>query len=106
MPCLIVRSILGRAGWEVVEATNGAEALQMVRARDGSVDLLITDIQMPGGDGLTLARAVAAAFPAVRIILMSGYADPGEKFQFVEKPFGRTTMLAAVRRLLGQPLEA
>jgi DNA-binding NtrC family response regulator len=96
-----VRAILRTEGFETIEANGGAAALEMVRKLHGSVELIITDIQMPGGDGRVLARHVAAMFPGVRVILMSGYegcADP----DFIAKPFSWEEMRGLVRRVLAR----
>jgi two-component system cell cycle sensor histidine kinase/response regulator CckA len=101
-----VRAIVRSEGYDTLEAGDGSHALELVRSLGGSVDLIITDIQMPGGDGLTLASRVGAFFPAVRIILMSGYTDLADGFNFVAKPFSWASMLSAVRRDLSPPLHA
>jgi two-component system cell cycle sensor histidine kinase/response regulator CckA len=96
-----VRAIVRSEGYDIIEAGGGIHALDLVESLGGSLDLIITDIQMPGGDGLTLARQVAGHFPAVHLILMSGYPGLAGGFDFVEKPFNWATMLAAIR---GAPL--
>jgi two-component system cell cycle sensor histidine kinase/response regulator CckA len=95
-----VRSILESEGFQTLEAENGAEALGMVRMLDGSVDLIVTDIEMPGGSGLELSDGVRARFPSVRIIVMSGYPEPAVRFDFVPKPFSWADMRSALRRVL------
>lgn len=95
-----VCAIAHSEGLETLEADCGDDAFEMLRMLDGSVDLLITDIHMPNGDGLTLARDVAARFPAMRTILMSGYAEAAPGFEFVPKPFSWMAMRAAVQRVL------
>ncbi len=87
-------------GLETLEAESGDDAFRVLQMRGGAVDLMITDIQMPNGNALALARVVAEKFPAVRTILMSGYAEADDAFDFVEKPFSWAIMRAAVRRLL------
>jgi DNA-binding NtrC family response regulator len=97
-----VRAILRTEDFETIEADGGAAALEMVHKLGGSVDLIITDIQMPGGDGRMLASQVAAAFPAVRVIVMSGYGEDRADRDFVAKPFSWETMLGVVRRVLAR----
>ena len=74
-----LRLLLDHAGLEVLEACNGAETLAVLEARDGQVDIVASDIQMPVMDGLTLARALKAAAPVrgVRpaLLLHSSAAD-------------------------------
>jgi len=75
------------------------------------VDLLLTDIVMPGGTGPQVARALAASQPAARVLYMSGYADetighhgvlePG--MPLLHKPFTREGLLEAVRTALDAP---
>ena len=67
---------------------------------DGEVDLIVTDIQMPGGGGIALARAVRKAYPSVPIILVSGHGDPDTEFEFIAKPFSWTVMSRAIRRVV------
>jgi DNA-binding response OmpR family regulator len=67
------------------------------------VDLIVSDIQMPNGDGLSLARAVGVSHPAVPIILVSGNAHSEVSgFEFVQKPFSENVLLKAVRNVLGR----
>ena len=94
-----VSTILQREDFKTLEAEDGARALQIVEALGGRVDLIVTDIQMPNGDGLTLARAVRRLFQAVPVILVSGNAQPDAAFEFVEKPFSPSAILQAVRKV-------
>ena len=94
-----VSAILQREGFRTMEAEGGARALQIVQALSGWVDLIVTDIQMPNGDGLSLAQAIMRSFPAVTVILVSGNAKPDADFEFVKKPFLPATLVSVVRRL-------
>ena len=95
------------SGYRVLEAASVQEALATVR--DQKLDLLVTDIVMPGGGGQTLASALSASYPGLAIIFMSGYADytalkeatsqPG--VTFVPKPFTLKHMLGKIREALG-----
>jgi two-component system, cell cycle response regulator CpdR len=98
-----VQSILRAEGFETLEAEDGAQALEVVRMLDGSIELIVTDIQMPGSDGITLANAVRAAFPSVAILLMSGYPRADADFPFLEKPFSWAVMRNVVRQVLNRP---
>ena len=97
-----VRAIVLSEGFEIVEADGGTPALEMVRGLDGSVDLIISDIQMPRGDGRALAGQVTRMFPAVRIILMSGYEQDGGDTNFIAKPFSWEEMRNAVRKAVAR----
>jgi CheY-like chemotaxis protein len=95
-----VTSILHRQHFETLEADGGNRAFQIVQSLSGQIDLIISDIRMPEGDGLTFAEAVKKAFPSVPIILVSGDTKPDSTFVFIEKPFASTTLAAAVNRLV------
>jgi two-component system, cell cycle response regulator CpdR len=102
-----MRSLIARAlrqdGHEVLTASDGAHALDLLREQ-GAFELLLTDIRMPVMDGIALAHAAARAHPAVTILLMTGYADQRERAQDLEvlihdviaKPFSLGTMRRAV----------
>jgi len=93
-----ISAILQQDDFETLEAEGGIQGLQLVRDLGDSVDLVVSDIQMPGGDGLSLAQAVKAAFPTIPIILVSGREQPdGEYDGFVQKPFDSKSLLEAVR---------
>ncbi|MBP1858908.1 CheY-like chemotaxis protein [Rhizobium herbae] len=80
-------------GHETVEAADGAEGLACLRGE--SFDLLLSDIRMPVMDGIELALQASAAFPALKILLMTGYAEQRERadnldgkvIDVVSKPF-------------------
>jgi DNA-binding response OmpR family regulator len=97
-----VTAILLAEGFEILAAEDGDDALEMVRESDG-VDVMITDIQMPRRDGVSLARAVAEEFPTAAIVLMSGYPAPDADFDFIQKPFSWIEMRSKVRRACRRP---
>jgi two-component system cell cycle sensor histidine kinase/response regulator CckA len=96
-----------QSGYRVLEAACADEAMTVVR--DQKLDLLVTDIVMPGGSGQTLASMLSATYPGLAIIFMSGYADhaalqaaasqPG--VIFVPKPFTLRYMAEKIREALG-----
>ncbi len=96
--------ILRGAGYVVLEAARGLEALELAREHDGPIDLLLTDVVMPGLDGRAIADAITSIRPHSHILFMSGYSDdkiveanvldPGTPF--VGKPFSREALLEAV----------
>jgi two-component system, cell cycle sensor histidine kinase and response regulator CckA len=100
--------ILRRAGFRVVEAENGPEALLVSEAHQGPLHLLLTDIIMPQMSGPQLADELRARFADLRVLFMSGYAgeavvrhgfvDSGQRF--VGKPFTGPELIAAVRGAL------
>jgi DNA-binding NtrC family response regulator len=92
--------ILEREGFYTLEAEGGNPALEIVEMLRGSIDLIVTDIQMPDGDGLSFANAVREKFPAVPTILVSGGPRPDTAFEFVEKPFASAALVQVVRKLV------
>jgi CheY-like chemotaxis protein len=74
----LIESMLRRSGHRVLSAASGDEAISLLRAEDGRVDLLITDIVMSGMSGLDLGRRVRAEFPRIPILFITGFsnADP------------------------------
>ncbi|MBX6332804.1 MAG: PAS domain S-box protein, partial [Gemmatimonadaceae bacterium] len=103
-----VRRILERHGYQVWEAGNGTEALQRWDREHGAIDLVLSDVVMPGMGGRELIAALRARQPAVRVVLMSGYADAmgslvtpeAEDVPFIEKPFQLDVLLARLREVL------
>jgi CheY-like chemotaxis protein len=105
----IVRLMLERAGYQVIEAEEGAGAL--MRYSEHRPDLVVTDILMPGRDGLEALREIREMDPGARIIVMSGggenantsFLELAEKLGAVaslEKPFTAADLLAVVARVL------
>jgi CheY-like chemotaxis protein len=102
----VTGELLVREGHEVATAAGAEEALELLRQR--SFDLLITDITMPGIDGLQLA-SMAAAESETPILLMSGGTTPrlrGHRMQFLRKPFTREALIAEVEQALSRVLSA
>jgi two-component system, cell cycle sensor histidine kinase and response regulator CckA len=105
----LVREILTRAGYRVVEADSPAGAIERFRRRDERIDLLLTDLVMPGMSGRELARALSALDPDLRVIFMSGYSpetigdrSPAEP-ELLQKPFSSQDLLELVREALARP---
>jgi CheY-like chemotaxis protein len=98
--------LLRSAGYEVVEA-EGAEKALGVLADDGAIDLVITDVRMPGMDGEELARKIHASRGHVPILFISSFADAGQTVtgdvEFIRKPFASDKFVQRVRRLLPLP---
>jgi PAS domain S-box-containing protein len=101
----IARRVLERAGFRVLVARHGADALTVLANADTPVDLLLTDMVMPEMGGLELAVRAVEQVPSIRIILMSGYTDAdvgaigrAERVEgFLPKPFTAESLLEAVR---------
>jgi two-component system, cell cycle sensor histidine kinase and response regulator CckA len=98
-------------GYTVLEAGNPAKALQLADERPGQIDLVVTDVLMPGMTGIRLARYLAASQPHARILYVSGHSEeviaergilPLGLF-FLPKPFTRETLTRKVREVLDSP---
>ena len=100
----VAHRVLVRAGYEVLVARDGAEALRILAERGAAVKLLLSDVVMPELGGVELAAIARHRLPALRVVLMSGYADaevgpigPGEMVErFIPKPFTASSLLDAV----------
>jgi CheY-like chemotaxis protein len=103
------RRILEKYGYRVLEAGNGAEALEVARASTGPIHLILTDLVMPDMSGSELASGVLALRPGVRVLYMSGYTDDSvvrngllaQGRLFLQKPFTPKTLARKVREALG-----
>ncbi|MGA8294015.1 MAG: response regulator [Rhodoplanes sp.] len=103
---LVVRA-LAQDGHEVVAASDGAEALELLVRDQGRFDLLLSDIRMPLMDGVTLARAAARDNPDLVILLMTAYADQRQRagldariHDVITKPFTLAEIKVAVNEAL------
>lgn len=101
-------------GHEVVEAEDGGLASEMMAGEQGRFDLLLSDIKMPVMDGIALALDVAAGYPNVTIVLMTGFADQRERahglealiYDVIPKPFTLTALMEKVEdALAGRPVQ-
>lgn len=99
-------SILEDAGFQVLEAMNVAQALAVLDRHHEAVQLLFTDVHMPGhGDGFELARQTAERWPHIAVVVASGNAKPGpgdlpEGATFIGKPFSAEIVRHHVRKTL------
>jgi two-component system cell cycle response regulator CpdR len=111
---LLVARALAMQGHDVIAACDGAEALDTLVGESGRFDLLLTDIRMPVMDGIALALAASRDYPALPIILMTGYADQRERasnlealiHDVVSKPFTLDQIRAIVADALAVKAEA
>jgi two-component system cell cycle sensor histidine kinase/response regulator CckA len=100
--------ILSGAGYHVLAADGGTQALELAALHEGAIDLLVSDVVMPGMLGKELAERLVDVRPATRVLYMSGYAQPVLASQgtldpgvaLLEKPFTAADLLSAVRRRL------
>jgi PAS domain S-box-containing protein len=109
----VVRRMLETQGYAVTEAASAADAVRVMEAWDGHVDLLMVDVVMPDLNGRALAERLRARWPGLRVIFMSGYTDdeilrrglvePG--VAFLAKPFSPNRLAHAVRESLDSPVD-
>ena len=71
----LARRVLERQGYTVLACAHGAEAVELSQSHDGRIDLLLTDVVMPGLRGYEVAQKVVAGRPEIKILYMSGYAE-------------------------------
>jgi CheY-like chemotaxis protein len=104
----VTRRILARKGYEVIVASDGKEAIDAVEAYPGVVDLLLTDVVMPHLLGKQVAEEIRARRPGLRVVFMSGFAQPvlgaqgtlEEGVVLVSKPFSESELLTKIRETL------
>jgi DNA-binding response OmpR family regulator len=102
------RQVLQRQGYTVLDASNPMTALDVVERFPGRIDLLVTDVVMPGMNGRQLHERLLATNPGLRCLYMSGYtadviATHGvlqEGVAFLQKPFGIEPLVAKVKEVL------
>lgn len=105
----IVQRILRRANYEVVEAEDGAAAIRIAESHPGAIDLVVTDMFMPGMMGPEMVRKLMVMRPGIRALFMSGYADKDSTSgvpmgaNFLGKPFSSQELAKAVEAALAGP---
>lgn len=99
--------VLLKEGYEVTEASDGAEALELVEAQGGSFAVVVSDIVMPRVNGVELLQALTVSHPGLPVILMSGYATSAlselgiaAPCGIIPKPFPAERLLAEVQRCI------
>jgi two-component system, cell cycle sensor histidine kinase and response regulator CckA len=101
-------TLLSKLGYKVSTASNGEEAIFLVEEKKIQPDLIITDVIMPGINGILLANRLHHKFPELKVLYMSGYSDhvtlqrdiiePG--LPFIQKPFNINLLAETIRQLL------
>jgi two-component system, cell cycle sensor histidine kinase and response regulator CckA len=111
----MVRRLTGKmllsAGYQVVEARDGPEALQMARQFPSCLGLMVTDMVMPMMSGRQLTAKIKELLPSLKILIISGYlegeqnalSELGSPLPFLQKPFSMTILLHKVREILDTP---
>ena len=98
----MVAAIVRGDGYHVLIASDGAEALDLARRYHGHIHLLVSDVQMPGMNGIEFARHLLEDRPAVKVLLISGTpeTDIPPPFRFLAKPFTPAVLRQAMGDLL------
>jgi len=107
----ISKRILDGAGYGVLLAVDGKEALRIIKEDPRAVSVLLTDVVMPELDGVGLAREVLANYPHIKIVCMSGYADKqdelgkvlGAAVGYIQKPFAPDDLLKKIEEAFRLP---
>ena len=105
----LVRDVLRADGHEVLVATDSANALEVLEEYGKAIDLLLTDVVMPGTSGVELARELGRRQPGLQVVFMSGYTDRARDVSvptdapFLAKPFTPKALRSLLRRHLAGP---
>jgi two-component system, cell cycle sensor histidine kinase and response regulator CckA len=105
----LVHRVLAQLGYHVLASCSGVEAIALVERHSGPIDLLLTDVVMPGMDGCELARILLTMRPTMKVMYMSGYTTEAalrrgstdQKIVLLEKSFTIADLLRHVRSVLG-----
>jgi signal transduction histidine kinase/CheY-like chemotaxis protein len=104
----LAREFLESSGYTVLEAGNGTEALEMADGYAGSIDLMVTDVIMPGMNGRELAERLVARRPTTKVLFVSGHTDDAvmqqgvfeSSMEFLQKPFTKAGLAEKVYKVL------
>src|SRR3954453_13581014 len=102
----VLVAMLRRDGHEVVQAASGVEAIE----RLAGGDVVITDLRMPGADGMEVLRTASRSFPQVPVIMITAYGSVGQAveaikagaFDYIEKPFEQDSIRTIITKAIGQ----
>ena len=105
----LIRTLLNREGYTILEAANGREALEVIARHQGPIHLVVSDVVMPELGGPALSKELRQSFPGLPVLFISGYsnaappeelAEEGATPRFLGKPFTTEALTAAVRAAL------
>lgn len=107
----LLREVLERAGYCVFACATPDEGIAVCAARKHNIDLLLTDVVLPGMNGLEMASQITAIQPGLQVVFMSGYTEHAlvkdgvldGKVEYLQKPFSLDTLRQRVKRLLETP---
>jgi CheY-like chemotaxis protein len=103
--------VLEREGYEVLACDDPKQAIEVSMRHSGHIDLLLTDVIMPGMNGRDMANRILEILPELHVVFMSGYTehvlmDEGlidSQFEYLQKPFPLRTLMQKVVYVLGEP---
>jgi CheY-like chemotaxis protein len=106
----LLREVLERAGYEVLACSHPEEGIETCRLHRGRIDLLLTDVVMPGMNGKEMANQIAKVLPELRVVFMSGYTEhvllqDGQldaRIEYLQKPFSLQTLRQRLTRVLSE----
>jgi DNA-binding NtrC family response regulator len=105
----LISAALQRQGHSVLLAASADEAIRISTSPETSIDILLTDLSMPGGSGISLATEIRAQRPDIAVVLMSGWqveepvaGIPGGEVEVLQKPFELSVLAAAVERAVAR----
>ena len=101
----LMRLALEQGGFHVLTAENGRDAVSVSESHPGEIDLLVSDVMMPGMDGPTLAEELLHEDPNLPVLFVTGSSErlplhKNERFPYIEKPFSTGTLVFTVRKML------
>jgi CheY-like chemotaxis protein len=113
----VLRLILERAGFKVLESAQAAEAIDICRSHPGLIAIMVSDVVLRGNDGVETVRQAQTLQPEMAILFVSGYPleflntrglldpldMPARNRAFLQKPFTAQAFLSAIRQLIGTP---
>jgi two-component system, cell cycle sensor histidine kinase and response regulator CckA len=107
----LVKAILKRYGYQILEAANGDEALEIAKEYSGEIHLLLTDVVLPGINGKELSERLKTVCPELRVLFTSGYSSDVITHRgvldygvaYIPKPFNPEKLAAKVREILAEP---
>ncbi len=111
----LVRTMLWRAGYTVLEASGGEQAIQIASEQTAPIQLLLTDVLMPDMNGYDLAEKFTSLYPQTKVLYMTGYRDkvvlestgrPLDDSPLIRKPFTAFNLVAKIEELLKQSVHS
>ncbi|HEY6963359.1 MAG TPA: response regulator [Gaiellaceae bacterium] len=100
----VIKIALEDAGYDVIDAASPVEAIELARAANADISLLVTDVVMPEMDAFELADRITSELPQVRVLYTSGYTDAAAEGPFLQKPFTPAQLVEKVGAVLASDL--